>query len=488
MFFTDQRKVWKVGQVAGLNQAELSALFSRRLLPTGTPILLDEAMRPVEPMSSWFRSLALERKAAKTMRSYAYSVLMLLHFLLARQADLQSATEGDLREFRLWRQDEAEEVVDDAAWDRDWAAIESLYVYLVRIGAVARQPWRATPQRSSLASRIRPDLRVRHMGLEQYLYLRDVGFGGLAADAGLDESFRGWRPHRNRAACELALMTGMRIQEWSTLLLPELGLLDGRQPAFADVDLKACAKFGRPRSVYVAPDAMELLAPYLLLERPEIVAKAQRSLRRRHRELFVVQCLEADGTRVRGMLDGLTITRTVKNMKPDLRRVAVLESGDGLEPLALFIGQSGKMLTLWAWDKIRWRAWDRLQAWAGHWQAPVLPRRCWVYHDLRHTFALRLLVFLTREALNDAKAQGLPMSTLLDHMSGNPLLVVQRRLGHAHTSTTYRYIRYLKDPMREVGDAFRAWTAAGGASYVTIARSLMELEDAGHAPPRPLHP
>ncbi|MFH8682044.1 site-specific integrase [Streptomyces lydicus] len=126
LFFTDQRKVWRVSQVAGLSQAELSALFTRRLVPSGTPILLDEAMRPVEPVSSWFRSLALERKDAKTMRSYAYSVLMLLHFLLARERDLQSVTETDLREFRLWRQDEAEEVVGDAAWDRDWAAIESL--------------------------------------------------------------------------------------------------------------------------------------------------------------------------------------------------------------------------------------------------------------------------------------------------------------------------------------------------------------------------
>ncbi|WP_327419798.1 hypothetical protein OG763_00450 [Streptomyces sp. NBC_01230] len=114
---------------------------------------------------------------------------MLLHFLLARGTDLQSVTETDLREFRLWRQDEGEEVVGDAAWDRDWAAIESLYRYLIRIGVVTQQPWQATPQRSNLASRIRPDLRVRHMELDQYLYLRDVGFGGLTPDAGPDDSF-----------------------------------------------------------------------------------------------------------------------------------------------------------------------------------------------------------------------------------------------------------------------------------------------------------
>ncbi|MFB7191710.1 site-specific integrase [Streptomyces sp. NPDC056230] len=161
LFFADQRKVWKVGQVVGLGRAELSALFARRPAPAGTPILLDEAMRPVEPVSSWFRSLALERRDAKTMRSDAYSVLMLLHFLASRDADLLSATETDLREFRIFRQDEAEKVVDDAAWGRDWAAVESLYRYLIRTGAVARRPWRATPQRSGLGSRIRPDLRVR---------------------------------------------------------------------------------------------------------------------------------------------------------------------------------------------------------------------------------------------------------------------------------------------------------------------------------------
>ncbi|MFD7475978.1 hypothetical protein ACFV8Z_28445 [Streptomyces sp. NPDC059837] len=55
LFFTDRRKVWKVGYVAGVRPAELSELFERRRVPTGTPILLDEAMRPVEPPSSWFR-------------------------------------------------------------------------------------------------------------------------------------------------------------------------------------------------------------------------------------------------------------------------------------------------------------------------------------------------------------------------------------------------------------------------------------------------
>lgn len=280
---------------------------------------------------------------------------------------------------------------------------------------------------------------------------------------------------------ELALMTGMRIQEWSTLLLPELGLAVGRRPVAADVDLAACAKYGRPRRVYVPRGAMELLDPYLLLERAEIVAKAQRTLRCQARELFVVQRIEGDGTRVRGILEGVAVTRVIKDMKPGLRRMAVLETGGGLDPLALFIGQGGRMLTGSGWDRIRWRAWGRMKQWSTHEEAPVLPRRCWVYHDTRHTFALRLLIFLTREALGDIEIEQAPMSTLLEHMIGNPLLVVQRRLGHAHPATTYRYIQYLKDPMREVDAAFRRWSAADGASYVAVARRLLNLEHAGAA-------
>ncbi|MFJ8624892.1 hypothetical protein ACIRD3_18885 [Kitasatospora sp. NPDC093550] len=177
----------------------------------------------------------------------------------------------------------------------------------------------------------------------------------------------------------------------------------------------------------------------------------------------------------------MTVVRTVKDMPPDLRRITVRETGGGLDPLALFVGRGALMLTPSGWDRVRWQAWERMKAWAGHERAPVMPRRCWVFHDWRHTFALRLLIFLTRQALNDAADQQLPMATLLDHMTGNPLLIVQHRLGHATPATTYRYVRYLKDPMREVDDAFREWTAAGGASYITIARHVLGLEEYAHA-------
>lgn len=477
LFFTDVQKVRRVDGIAGLGAADLSGVLARSAPAAGMPVLLSESMWPVEPLCGWFRELSLNRRSAKTMRAYAYSVLMLLRFLRARGLDLASATEQDVLEFRRWRLDDADETVSEAAWDRDAAAIGCLYDFLVRQGVVEQRPWRGTRrQQRSLSSGTRRDLRVRHMELDQYLYFRDVGFGGLAVNGDVDERFRGWRPHRNRAACELALLTGMRAQEWSTLLLIELGLFSEGQPGAVDVELGACAKFGHPRSVYVPADAMDLLEGYLLLERPDIVAKAQDTLRRAYRNLFIVTRLEADAAKVRGVLDGHTVTRSVRGMDPQLRRIAVRETGDGLDPLALFIGAGGRMLTASGWDRVRWTAWERMTARATGSRAVVLPRRCWVYHDLRHTFALRLLIYLTRQAFDDRRWQQVPMSTLLDHMSGNPLLQVQRRLGHASPATTYRYIRYLKDPMREVDEAFRVWTAAGGATYADIARHLLASE------------
>jgi len=474
LFFADVPKVHRVGAVAGLGGSELAGLLARWGPAAGTPIVLSKSMTPVEPLCGWFRELSLDRRSAKTMRAYAYTALMLLRFLAARGADLLSATETDLQEFRRWRLDDGDQTVGEAAWDRDAAAIGSLYDFMIRQGTVTRRPWRSSGRgRRSLSTGVGRDLRVRHMDLGQYLFLRDVGFGGLAAGAGLDEGFRGWRPHRNRAACELALLTGMRIQEWSAVLLPELGLLDGGRPQPVELELGACAKFGRPRTVYVPADAADLLEPYLLLERPEIIGKAQRLLRRRHRDLFVVTQFEADGAKARGTLEGCTVTRSVRGMDPQLRRIAVRETGDGLDPLALFVGTGGRMLTASGWDRVRWTAWARMRAQADGDSSVVLPRRCWVFHDLRHTFALRLLIYLTEMAVDELRRRGAAMAMLLEHMSGNPLLEVQRRLGHASPATTYRYIRYLKDPMRDVAQAFRAWTAAGGATYAEIARHAM---------------
>lgn len=139
LFFWDDQVVWKVGEVAGLGRAEVSELLNQRHLPSGTPVLLDDLMRPVEPLSSWFRSLALDGRKPKTMRTYAYAVLRFLEYLLDRGLDLRLATESDVREFRVWRRERGKATVQGSTWDKESAAISEA-LHLSRPDRVRSRP------------------------------------------------------------------------------------------------------------------------------------------------------------------------------------------------------------------------------------------------------------------------------------------------------------------------------------------------------------
>jgi hypothetical protein len=71
---------------------------------------------------------------------------------------------------------------------------------------------------------------------------------------------------------------------------------------------------------------------------------SERSLARRRRELFVVDHIDHQAGKLRGVLDGRRRTFTMSAMGPDLRRITMQENDHGLEPLAVFIGHGGQML------------------------------------------------------------------------------------------------------------------------------------------------
>jgi len=457
-------------------------LLEQRALPDGLPLIVDDGMRPVEPLCGWFRSLAYEGKQPETLRAYAYIVRRLSVFLAARGTDVLGATEADLVAYRRSRTELGERPVDGATWDREAVVINGLYGYLLERGLVRRRPFRLVGRgqtRNSLGSGVRRSMDIRHMTVEQYLFLRDVGLGGQSPDGGVNPAFRGWAPHRGRAGLELALLTGMRLQEWSTLLLPELG--EGRRRPGEPVTftLQKCAKYEIAREVYVPPGALAMVEHFLLLERPEIVEASAQGLARRRGELFVVSDVDHDQGRLHGVWQSRQRRMLMSAMSPELRRVTVQETEAGLEPLAVFVGHGGRMLGPSSWDRIRTDAWHRLKAHREHPAAPVLPRRPWRFHDARHTFALQLLKYLQGLRLRQELGQDQPrvLVSLPEHHALNPVLTVQRRLGHLRPSSTYEYLRYSDDPMNYIDDAFREWSAHDGATYAEIA--LAALQAAG---------
>jgi hypothetical protein len=224
-------------------------LLEHRAIPEGTPVFLDEGtMLPIEPLCSWFRHLAYDDKDAKTLREYAYIVRRFVHFLQSRGTDLLDATESDLRAYRVLRTQAQDKPVGDAAWAKEAQLLNQLYRWLVEQRHLRHRPLRMTRKgHNPLTPRLRRGMDIRHMTLAQYRYFRDVGLGGQLPDSQASIVFRGRAPIRNRAAADLALSTGMRPEEWSTVLLPELGAGWRRPGESVEFALQACAKFGKYR-------------------------------------------------------------------------------------------------------------------------------------------------------------------------------------------------------------------------------------------------
>lgn len=146
------------------------------------------------------------------------------------------------------------------------------------------------PRGSPLGGAPAKEIQIRHLTLPQYQYWRDVGMGGHGPVAEVDPGFRGWAPHRHRVAVELALLIGMRKQEWSTLLLPELG--EGwRRPAGRPGGscVAGVREVPARRVVYVPIAALRMLDAFLLLERPDLVRRSARALTARRVDLFVIE-------------------------------------------------------------------------------------------------------------------------------------------------------------------------------------------------------
>lgn len=425
-------------------------LGDSQIIQDGTPIIVDDEMRPVEPWCTFLR-LYSQNLRPNSIYAYARDALEFGRFLEARGVSVLDVCERDLVAFRTHRRSDG---VSARSWSRHLVVIRALFTYLFETGQRNSMPWIQVGSRSVVTPRTpRTEMDVRALSHAQWLALRNIGFGGELPSGELDRSYRGQSTVRNVCAVDLALTTGMRLTEWSTLLGAEIPP-SGRGVSLV---LEACAKNARRRRVYIPASTVKAVELYRGTARKSLVRKAQNALQRKLPTLAVVTHIDSAAGKLTYRYKGRDEREEFAAIPPDIRRLLVrIDEAGSIEPMSLFVGKGGHPPSQRRWHQYFEDANDRLAAFGG--ATPTMPPAT-TPHDLRHTFAVVMLRSLQRRAAQFEQCRPRTgFGTISEHIVHNPLLTLQRLLGHASPSTTMVYLRYVDESDELIQRAFESWS------------------------------
>lgn len=437
------------------------------IVEDGTPIIVDDEMRPLEP---WCTFLRLYSQNLRTNSVYAYArdALKFGQFLESRGVGVLDVCGQDLVAFRKHRRSEG---VSARSWSRHLVVIRALFTYLYETGQRDTMPWIQVGSRSVVSPGTpSTEMDVRALSHAQWLGLRNIGFGGELPSGELDRSYRGQSTVRNVCAVDLALTSGMRLTEWSTLLDAEIPPSGGG----TSLVLEACAKNARRRRVYIPSSTVKAVELYRGTERRSLVRKAQNALQRKLPTLAVVTQFDPAAGKVTYRHKGLDKCEELAAIPPEMRRLLVRIDEDGsIEPMSLFVGKGGHPPSQRRWHQYFEDANDRLATFGS--ATPTMPLAV-TPHDLRHTFAVVMLRSLQQRATQFEQSRPRTgFGTISEHIIHNPLLTLQRLLGHASPSTTMVYLRYVDESDELIQRAFESWND-NTMDYATYALDELEAE------------
>jgi len=437
-------------------------------LVEGMPFILHDDDSYDHHLNQFLRSCpTMGVRSLNSLRAYARDIVIWMRFLGEQRngKSLWQADRDDVAAFhRARRLSQPPYRISAASWNRAVAALEKLYRWardeklIVNLPFTYRQSWirsaaSGAPQAVSANCAREPGARrgdMRFVDLESYMLFRDVGLRGRLPDGREDLDWRGRHGERNALFAELLITTGLRLQEASSLLFTELPSQRLYDPSIRSTPYRlaaATAKGGRGRSIRLPIRLLKRLGDYSRLERENAVCRQRNGDGKRS----IIRPILATpaGRRSLRIVDGeQERSVSVDQLSPTER--SRLVDANTLEPLALWLTETGRQMTMPAWQAVFMRASARCQAFGL--EIDVTP------HMLRHSFAVHMLALLLREQIDWVVGGGAGKAgSAYRRLIGDPLLKLQRLMGHSRIESTYIYLDHLDDSQAIVEAAVDQW-------------------------------
>ncbi len=410
-------------------------------LADGFPLIVDLTGAPVEPFLAFF--LSRTGAASSTLAQYSQALVRFLDFLEDHgSSSVLDATSQDLVAYRLYRTSTARKPISDYSFRVEASALRQFFTWAVSAGHLARSPVKPLSRRGrdSLSTNRLRHSKIRH--IDDSLYRE---FLHAAADYSSATSIR-CAPERNIAMIRTLVTTGLRLRELASLLTLDIDAALTLQHAVS-VEMESITKYKINRNALIPISTNNAIRRYRKTERPDVVYRHQRSLKRQLDTSFVLHHFDNDTRSISGTWQGRVREYSLHQLPVDMRRKSVWVKPDGtVEPLCLFLSDCrGLGMTRSGWEGVFTAVSERMIR-----QHPGDNRiRKVTPHDLRHTFAINYLRAAQRDR-QDKIATGTPQ---LGPPLRDPLIDLQELLGHATAAQTLGYLRYVEDMDRLVAVA-----------------------------------
>ncbi|MFE7112493.1 site-specific integrase [Streptomyces sp. NPDC057575] len=424
----------------------------------GDPIFLSPDFQVDPLLSLYVQSHPFSAYTRETKRNYTTDIALLLTALWVRGKTWMNATPKDLEAYENWRRFAPgnPQRIGGSKWDRDLAAITSLYTWAKKAGHLARNPvlMKQVVGRNGeivlvpeqRADDARPS-NVHWLTPRTWRRWIDVGLRGHTREGVPELGWVGRLEDRNVAFVRMLVSSGLRLGEGGSLLtfeVPKRRLGGGRY--YRGKVAAQVTRAKKQRTYYVASEAIGDVESYVASSRAWAVRKAQKT--GRYDQLpemrILLEVTRGLKPKVRWCDQDGAIGERELNLLTWQERMLLFEEGPhGPEPLWLWLNERGLPFQPSSWESVFRTAnerCERILTPPEHLRKD--PHQIFAPyatpHSARHSFALFMLVVLNH--LMDQR-YGLTPEERRDFrlLYGDPWFMVQNLLGHASRDTTVKH-------------------------------------------------